>query len=140
MIRTILVPIDGSEPSHRALEEAVEMAQPLGASLIILEVIEDFGPLPGKYDAAPEGQDRTAWLAKERFESVRDVLVHERVQWTRVIEEGYPAELICELAEKQSVDLVVMGHRGLSAVARIVIGSVSDKVVRNAPCSVMVVR
>ena len=140
MIRTILVPIDGSEPSHRALEEAVEMAEPLGASVIILEVIEDFGPLPGKYDAAPEGQDRTAWLAKERFDSVRDVLVEGRVEWTRVIEEGYPAELICELADKQGVDLIVMGHRGLSAVARLVIGSVSDKVVRNAPCSVMVVR
>lgn len=140
MIRTILVPIDGSEASHHALERGVELAEPLGARLVVLEVIEEFGPLPGKYDAAPEGVDRTDWLAAERFAKVRDALTDERVEWARLVEEGYPADVICTVAEREEADLIVMGHRGLSPVARFLIGSVSDKVVRNAPCSVMVVR
>lgn len=140
MIRTILVPIDGSDPSRHALERAVEIAEPLGARVVVLEVIEDFGPLPGKYDAAPAGVERTDWLAAERFERVRDALEAGRVTWERRVEEGYPAEVICDLAEREKADLIVMGHRGLSPVARFLIGSVSDKVVRNAPCSVMVVR
>jgi nucleotide-binding universal stress UspA family protein len=140
VIRTILVPIDGSPASHDALERSVEIAEALGARLLVLEVIEEFGPLPGKYDAAPEGVDRTEWLAAQRFDAVGDALSSDRVSWARLVEEGYPAEVICDLAEREKVDLIVMGHRGLSAVARFVIGSVSDKVVRNAPCSVMVVR
>ncbi len=140
MIRTVLVPVDGSEPSRRAVERAVEVAEPLGARLVVLEVIEEFGPLPGKYDAAPEGLDRTEWLAAERFDEVRDLLSSDRVSWELRVEEGYPAEVICDLAEREGVDLIVMGHRGLSPVARFLIGSVSDKVVRNAPCSVMIVR
>lgn len=118
----------------------MEIAEPLSARLLVLEVIEEFGPLPGKYDAAPEGVDRTSWLAEERFAKVRDVLATDRVRWERVVEEGYPAEVICEVAAREKADLIVMGHRGMSPVTRFLIGSVSDKVVRNAPCSVMVVR
>jgi nucleotide-binding universal stress UspA family protein len=140
VIRTVLVPIDGSEPSHHALARAVELCEPLGAQLYVLEVIEDFGPLPGKYDAAPEGFDRTQWLAEQRFDRVRDALATDRVPWQRLVQEGYPAEVICEVAAREKADLIVMGHRGLSPVAKLLIGSVSDKVVKNAPCSVMIVR
>lgn len=140
MIRTILVPVGGSEPSHRALERAVEIAEPLGARLVVLEVIDEFGPLPGESDAAPEGVDRTEWLAAQRIEKARDLLDEGRVDGERRVEEGYPAEVVCDVAEREKADRIVMGHRGLSAVARFLIGSVSGKVVRNASCSGKVVR
>jgi len=139
-IRTILVPVDGSDGSRRALEEALLLARTFDARLIVLEVIEEFGPLPGHYDAAPAGIDRVSWLAEERFRSLRAALDEGEVRWERMVEQGYPAQVICEIAEAEGADLIVMGHRGLSPVARFLLGSVSDKVVRNAACSVMVAR
>jgi nucleotide-binding universal stress UspA family protein len=139
-IKKILVPVDGSEGSRLALWHALDLADTGGASVTALEVIEDFGPLPGKYDAAPDGIQRVPWLAEQRFEGIRAVLESGTVQWTRRVEEGYPAEVICQVATEEGTDLIIMGSRGLSPVARFLIGSVSDKVVRNAPCSVMVVR
>lgn len=138
--RKILVAVDGSEGSRRALEAAVGLVQAMGAELTVLEVIEDFGPLPGHYDAPPEGKVRVPWLAEKRFEFVRSVLENEELEWNRRVEEGYPAEVLCNVAEEEGTDLIVMGSRGLSPAARFLLGSVSDKVVRNAPCSVMVVR
>lgn len=136
----LIVPIDGSEGSRRALEEALRYGKALGAPLLLLEVVEEFGPLPGKFEAGPDGVDRTAWLAQTRLSKVRDLLDATDVPWSLRVEEGYPAELICSLAKDVGAPLIVMGHRGITAAARLLIGSVSDKVVRDAPCSVMIVR
>lgn len=136
----ILVPIDGSAGSARAVEVAMELGRALGATIVLLEVIEEFGPLPGKYEAAPPGKDRTAWLAEERFAPLRDLLDAPDVSWTRRVEEGYPPETICEIAEQDGVDLIILGSRGLRAVGRFLVGSVSDRVVHHAPCSVLVAK
>jgi nucleotide-binding universal stress UspA family protein len=139
-IRKILVPIDGSEGSSLALEKALALARALSAEVIGLEVIEDEGPLPTKHEAPPSGRTRTDWLAEERFEKARELLARASAPFRRRVEEGYPADVICQVAEAEGADLVVMGSRGLGPVARFLIGSVSDKVVRHAPCSVLVVR
>ncbi|EMN50965.1 universal stress domain protein [Leptospira interrogans str. L1207] len=55
-IKKILVPVDGSESSKKALEMGIAIAKAANASLTILEVVEEFGPLPGYYEKAPEGK------------------------------------------------------------------------------------
>ncbi len=137
--KRILVPVDGSEGSLQALTEALEFAALSGASVTVFQVIEEFGPLPGKYEAAPPGHDRVKWLSDERFEKVREALEDTSVTWTRRVVEGYAAEAICHAAE-DDYDLIVIGSRGLSGVQRFLLGSVSDRVVRHAPCSVWVVK
>ena len=139
-IKKILCPVDGSDSSKKALEMALVMAGCARASVIVLEVIEEFGPLPGYYEAAPPGAERIAWVSEQRFEKVHPVLDETNVQWERKIVEGYAAEQICEIAAKESCDLIVIGSRGLNPVARFLVGSVSDRVVHHAPCSVTVVR
>jgi nucleotide-binding universal stress UspA family protein len=62
------------------------------------------------------------------------------VEVSFLIWEGDPAESIVEAAGAEDVDLIVIGNRGLAGVGRALIGSVSDEVVRNAPCPVLVVR
>ena len=139
-ISRILVPVDGSAASHAALETALALAATLGARITILEVIEEFGPLPGHYDAAPASVDRVKWVSAQRFDELVPSLIGTEVAWHRRVEEGYPAETICNVAEDEEADLIVMGNRGLGAFGRFLLGSVSDRVVHHAPCSVMVVR
>ncbi|MCE9599280.1 MAG: universal stress protein [Spirochaetia bacterium] len=139
-IKKILVPVDGSPGSKKALEQAIALAETAKAALTVLEVIEDFGPLPGYYDAAPEGSNRITWISEQRFEKVHPVLTETKIVWDRKIVEGYPAEQICKVAADGKYDLIMLGSRGLGAVARFLVGSVSDRVVHHAPCTVAVVR
>ncbi|TGK34871.1 universal stress protein [Leptospira gomenensis] len=141
-IKKILVPVDGSESSKKALEMAIAIAKAANASLTILEVIEEFGPLPGYYEKAPEGKDRVKWIAEQRFEKIHSPLDEspDTIKWDRLVLEGYPADTIVETAAKGKYDMIVIGSRGLSAVGRFLVGSVSDRIVHHSPCSVTVVR
>jgi nucleotide-binding universal stress UspA family protein len=139
-IQKILIPIDGSESSKRALEFGIAIAKAANAKVTVLEVIEDFGPLPGYYDAAPPGKDRVKWISEQRFEKVHTILDDSSIQWTRTIKEGYAADEILKVSEDEKFDLIVIGSRGMGAVGRFLVGSVSDRVVHHAHCSVTVVR
>lgn len=139
-IKKILVPVDGSDSSRKALEQAIAVAEAANATITVLEVVEDFGPLPGYYEAAPKGEDRVKWISEQRFEKVHPPLDNTKVKWDRKIVEGYPAYEICKVAQEGSYDLIIIGSRGLNAVTRFLIGSVSDRVVHHAPCTVAVVR
>lgn len=139
-IKKILVPLDGSDSSRKALEMALAMARPAKALVTVVEVIEDFGPLPGYYEAPPAGRDRVEWVAEHRFENVHPILSATEVKWDRKVVKGYAADEVCRLAEEGKYDLIVIGSRGLNPVARFLVGSVSDRVVHHAPCSVTVVR
>lgn len=139
-IQKILLPIDGSESSVKALEMAISLTNTVGGQLTVLEVVEDFGPLPGYYEDAPSGKNRANWISEQRFEKVHPQLDESKIDWKRQVIEGYPAEKICEIAEKDEYDLIIIGSRGLSVVGRFFLGSVSDRVIHHAPCSVMVVK
>ncbi|MFW6067709.1 MAG: universal stress protein [Myxococcota bacterium] len=139
-VKHILVPVDGSEGSRRAVVTAIGLAEAAGASVTLLEVIEEAGPLPSYDERPPPGDTREHWLSEERWEPIRDLLQGTDVPWERRVERGYPAQRIVEVAEKGEFDLIVIGNRGMSAIGRFLVGSVSDKVVHHAPCSVLVVK
>ncbi len=139
-IKKVLAPVDGSDSSKKALELAIVIAKESHARLTVLEVVEEFGPLPGFYGAAPEGVDRVKWLSEQRFEKVHPMLFDENIDWDRKVLEGYPADKICEVAENDNYDIIVIGSKGRSAIGRFLLGSISDRVVHHAPCSVCVVK
>lgn len=139
-IRKILVPVDGSENSQKGIEMALAIAESSGASITVLEVIEEFGPLPGYYEAPPADVSRIRWVSEQRFEKVHTPLEKTKVKWDRRVEEGYAAETIVRVAEESACDLIVIGSRGMGVFGRFLLGSVSDRVVHHAPCSVLVVR
>ncbi len=139
-IKKILVPIDGSDAAKRGLEMALSMATSTGAKVTVLEVIEEFGPLPGYYEAPPVGVDRVDFIKEKRFEKIHGILDKTKVPWERLVEEGFPADVICDVARSHGMDLIIIGSRGLSFTGRFLLGSVSDRVVHHAPCSVLVVR
>jgi nucleotide-binding universal stress UspA family protein len=125
-IRTILYPTDFSPYSNQAYFHAVCLAEAHGASLTFLYV------LPPNETAA----DRRRWT--EQLEQMRPG--NPRIAVNHVLVEGDPAAEITRYAADARIDLIVIGTHGRTGEERLRMGSVAEKVVREAPCSVMVVK
>jgi nucleotide-binding universal stress UspA family protein len=134
----ILLATDLSSSSEVATGEAFRLAAQLRASVLIVNVI-DAGALRRTAGRSP---------AVHQVRAARETAISALVGRGRVhgipvsylIWEGDPAESIIEAAAAEGADLIVIGNRGLAGVGRALIGSVSDEVVRNARCPVLVVR
>lgn len=138
-IAKVLLATDLSPASAGATDEAIELATRLGASLLIVSVID-----PGQL-RRPGGpfSQRVDQVRAERESAAQKLVDRGRHLGIRVdflIWEGEPGESIVAAAEAEGADLIVVGSHGRGAVGRFLIGSVSDHVVRNAPCPVLVVR
>lgn len=138
----ILVPIDFSESSSQALTYAIELAAVLKARLTLLHVIQpivtggyDMGiGLPASYIAELEA-DITQSLATE-LQRVTDA----GLTGDMLIIHGTPFYLILETAKTHQADMIIMGTQGRTGLSHILLGSVAERVVRQAPCPVLVVR
>jgi len=138
MIRKILLGYDGSASAEHAVRFAVDLAQKYSAELHVLAVARppDFGD-EVETEAAIENAQRQndKLLAKARMQLGQASLtarLHSAV--------GHPAEQIVRYAEAQSIDHIVVGHRGHTVFERWLIGSVARQVIAYANCSVTVVR
>lgn len=139
MYRNILVPMDSSAFSMRALSSAVDIAKATGGSITVLSVID----LSGSFSTSfAEGQE--AFLRKEFARLHRRAAAHaKRKKFSRIRSElavGAPADAILRFAK--GFELVVIGRSGAGlrrSVEKLVLGSVSRKVVEKCPCSVLVV-
>jgi nucleotide-binding universal stress UspA family protein len=137
----ILVPLDGSETSERALDVAADFAARLDADIVACHVID-----LGRAAAMSGGQ---AQLVAGCLEALRDegrsILkeaeqrVAGRARITTRIVDGTPVEAIEKLAEEISAGYIVLGSHGRSGLTRLVLGSVAEGVVRSARIPVMVV-
>jgi nucleotide-binding universal stress UspA family protein len=137
-IRRILLATDLTAASAGATDQAFELAMQLGADLLVVSVID-----PGT--AARPGQPvmRMDQRRAERELAAQALVVRGRranVSVSFLIWEGEPGPSILDAAASEQVDLIVVGSRGRNRMERMVLGSVSDHVTRNAPCPVLVVR
>lgn len=142
MIQHILVAVDGSEGSRRAAAFAREIAEAVGARMTLLHVLEPipvanlgFAEFYGVTHRQPTDEEM-AQLHKAIHEMAAGFPA-DRVE--EVIEYGEPADVIVSQAEARGADLIVMGARGMGAVGRFLVGSVSDRVVHHARRNVTVV-
>ncbi len=137
--RRILLATDLSPASEEAGLEALDLAHGLSAELLIVSVIDPRSlRLPGGRFRTRIDQVRTA-----REAAAQELVSRGRAAGVRVtflIWEGEPGESIIEAARSEQVDFVVVGSHGRGTVGRFFLGSVSDHVVHNAPCPVVVVR
>ena len=143
-IRRILVPVDFSAPSERALEFAASLAEHYNASLELLHVQED--PIyttlyPDAYFADIEGLRRQLTHDAERSLAAL-VTEHPSLQGrtTNRVVIGRPATVILEQSANGGADLIVMGTHGRSGFAHLMLGSVAERVVRSSTCPVLTVR
>ena len=138
-VNSILVPVDFSVGSKHALAYAIRLAGTFGASLHLVHVLDDSFALAG-YLETYAGNYMEGAEEQARAE-LQDLLTPEqrtRYSPALVVRTGRPAlEILAYLAEHPEVDLVVMATAGRGRVARFMMGSVTDKVVRAAPCPVL---
>lgn len=141
-MKTILFATDYSEPSEHALHFATSLADDCGASLLIVHVTEtECWPVGELFDEecapSPEEQRRLEAVvpddAKVPFE-------HRLICPPPSSVNVHAADEIVKLAEKEHVDAIVIGTYGHTGLSRLLVGSVTEDVMRHAPCPVVTVR
>ena len=138
MIRNILVPVDGSDTSDKAVGEAISVAKICGAKLNFLYVanINQLAINAFLTDAILAAVRKAGEVILERAEKSVPV----GIEFETKSETGSPAVTILDYAERINADLIVMGTRGLGLVKGVLLGSVSQYVVEQAACPVLVVK
>ena len=141
----LLAPIDFSTPARQALGAARSLAEVYGAELHLLHVVEapavppSFGPL---YSAAAAGV-AFGDLAREVEGNLRQLLEETKgpeVDSRLEVAEGIAAPTITRYAEQRDCDLIVIATHGLTGLEHFLLGSVTEKVMRTAPCPVLVLK
>lgn len=145
MYEKALVAVDGSEHSFKAVTAAGSLAETgavkeitllyvinlMGSGVMADGLTLDFSPV--------QYQSQLIEVAEQLVRKARDMIKPE-INVKTIVESGPPADTILEMAEKQKHDLIIIGNRGLNKVQRLLLGSVSNKVLNLAPCSVLVVK
>jgi nucleotide-binding universal stress UspA family protein len=133
----LLLATDGSENSQPAGNRALELALAYGAELRVLSIPE-----------APGGTAKTAGEMLTKLRELREVMLEEiraqaealGIKIQCVIGQGPPAKTIVDYARKESVNLIVLGSHGRTGLTRLLMGSVTERVIGLAPCPVLVVK
>lgn len=142
-IQKILCPMDFSEFSVKAYDYAQSLAQHYGAKLLLQHVVQ---PLTSTYPyyAFPDTINEVFWNLDSHAEKKLAEFVAERrmsgFEIERFVHNGTVPDSVLEFAEKEGVDIIVMGTHGRQGFDRLTMGSVTEKVLRKAHCPVLVVR
>jgi len=135
--RRMLIGYDGSPQSEKAVEIAFSLATCIDSTVLVLAVARP--PEPATSVELQAVLDD----AKEHYrEGVKKILEEARAHNLKVETDmavGHPGEQIIHRAEKERIDLIILGRRGRSMISRMMLGSVSERVLRYAHCPVMVV-
>jgi universal stress protein A len=140
-LKRILVPIDFSKPSLKALRYAVPVAEQFGGQIFLICVLERASYVAGMENMAlvvpekalaEEARVKLLALAREEIEEVVPVDAEVRI--------GKPFVEIVELAKEKSIDLIILATHGYTGLKHVLMGSTAEQVVRHAPCPVLVVR
>lgn len=137
-LKNILVAIDGSRHSEKALHEAINLAKSCGTKLHIMTVVEtnhEFESL------APKFVEKADEEARAFIDAAKGCAEREKVSCSIILRRGEdPAHLIIEEAEKLNIDMIVMGKHGRKmGLRKLFIGSVTAKVTSYSSCKVMIV-
>jgi len=136
MMRKILVPTDGSPYSLRAAEYSAKLARELDSKVSILHV-SPYVP----HVRARELVENEEKIGAEILSGTKEVFDKASVPVeVMTLEFGHPADVICNVAERDGFELIVMGEKGTGEVKRFLLGSVADRVAHHATCPVLIVR
>ncbi|MFN3504913.1 MAG: universal stress protein [Caldimicrobium sp.] len=124
----LLVCVDGSIPSHHALDVAAEIAFRTNLPIYIISIAKDI---------------KEKEIAKENIKKCIEHLLSKDLNLNiadQILHIGDPAKIIIEVAKQRDVDIIVLGNRGLKGLSKMVLGSVSEKVLSNTDRAVLIVK
>jgi len=141
MFTKILVPVDGSDNSYKALEAALVLSEKLGSNISVVNVMEQ----------VPITHIESEKLLSELLEAYKkenqeilskcsDIAHQKGITIKTVLLQGNPAPVILDYSKKENFDFVIMGSRGMGKFKELILGSVSSKIVHHSPCAIMIIR
>jgi nucleotide-binding universal stress UspA family protein len=142
VLRKILIATDGSKAAEKAVDFGVQIAGLSGAKVYAVYVIDTtpYYSIPLDEVWSKEVYEQLETMGNEITSDVEKAAKAAGLEAESLVLKGDPAERIIKFAEEQSVDMIVVGSHGIGGFERLVIGSVSEKVVRHAKFPVLVVR
>jgi universal stress protein A len=141
-VGTILIPVDFSHHSARSLEVGVDLAKAFGAEIHLLHCYQaHVGGVVLYGLAVQEGFVREVRKAAERrLAEWSEKVKAESIKVSTDLTPLFPSEAISAAAKEIGADLIVMGTRGLTGLKHVLLGSVAERTIRNAPCPVLTVK
>ncbi len=136
--KRILVPLDGSKYSEKALQRACEIVNVFDSTLIVLYVVEK--SLPFNLLDRKEYLDILRKFGNNTLEKSNKTLSKKGISAKILLKEGNIINEIEKVVKKEKCDLVIVGNKGLGAVARFLLGSVSNKLAQSSSCSLLIVK
>ncbi|MFW6229593.1 MAG: universal stress protein [Halanaerobium sp.] len=153
-MKKILVAVDGSQSAQKAAKKAADLAEDLKAEVTLIHVYTESAQIP-----VNQFNEVASYLSAETMEEImeqqEDTIKEKRqkildedaeffkekgIKPEKVLLHGDPADDVCDYAEENNFDLIVVADKGHGKVERFLLGSISDKIVRHAKISVMVVK
>ena len=141
-LRSILVPLDFSPPSKKALDYAVKFARQFGAKLTLVHVVEPV-PMPdfdASFPLAMENDQLTAAAKNELESAVKSARIPGGTVEKILVRFGRSFHEITDVSRTRKVDLIIISTHGYTGLKHALLGSTTERVVRHAPCPVLVVR
>ncbi len=142
VLRKVLIATDGSENAEKAADFGVQIAELSGAKVYAVYVIDTtpYYSIPLDEVWSKEVYEQLEKMGNEITSNVENTAKAAGLEAESLVLKGDPAEKIVNFSEEQNVDMIVVGSHGIGGFERLVIGSVSEKVVRHAKVPVLVVR
>lgn len=141
-IKKILVPIDFSKCSLKALTYGIAFAKQFKAAITLLYVVQPYyvaGDYAGGLDYAALTQEIEESSAK-RLKEMAQKAIGNKAKYKVLLETGRPVDEITRTAEELNIDLIIISTHGHTGLKHVVLGSTAENVVRHAPCPVLTVR
>lgn len=137
--KKILVPLDFSSTSQKALNRAIALAQQSQATLILIHVVTFTMVAGAEQFTAIDWYQRLQDEAKKNLQKFQKK-IPASIRSEIMLDTGTPYDLICRAAKKKNVDLIVISTHGFSGLKHVLLGSTAERVIRHATCPVLVVR
>jgi nucleotide-binding universal stress UspA family protein len=137
-IKKILVPIDGSEYSQKALLQACDLAKNYQSNLILVYVVDK--PHPLEFLERKEFLGILRKFGKKVLTKGEQTAKNQGLDVTIIMKEGNIANEIIKLAKNKKCNLIIVGSKGLGGTLQFFLGSVSNKLANNSPCSLLIVK
>lgn len=139
--KNILIAVDGSQAAEKALDKSIQVAKRNDADLILTYVVDTktFSTIEPYDSKISERSEIAAHEMLAKYEAI--VKEAGLANMKKIVKLGSPKAVITkEIIPEENIDLIIVGATGLGAIERILMGSVSENVVRHATCDVLVVR
>lgn len=139
MYKRILLAVDGSVNSLRATDEAVKIASLISDCRIGIIYVADYSKSK-KEILHSQGKEELEYTRRKKLAPIEEKVKSNNIEYKLEILHGYPGPTIIEYANKEKVDMVVIGSRGLNSLQEMVLGSVSHKVMKRLNCPALIVK